>query len=279
MKFVSFNTNLVPFSNLQTGNYTLSYILTQDSIAADITDNRINFDFIISDTTFAIDNGNFLVSTFAGGSGVANAGAYGIGNYYYVPNDSSKATSVSFVIKNPMNLIGETVDIFLYQADGNRDGNLDENGDGIVNSSDFLNNLKGFAQYTFIGIENQDELITVPLDNFNSTGDEISLDGGGSYIVVLQYSGNKLMLITVGEAIPYTNLNTIGINTTTDFWSLGGLPNGILAVLRLNIQQLGVATNQVLAQNSLQIFPNPTTDFLNILLDLETITNDLNITY
>lgn len=275
---VSFNTNLVPFSNLQTGNYTLSYILTQDSIDADITDNRINFDFIISDTTFAIDNGNFLVSTFAGGSGVANAGAYGIGNYYYVPNDSSKATSVSFAIKNPMNLIGETVDIFLYQADGNGDGNLDENGDGIVNSSDFLNNLKGFAQYTFIGIENQDELITVPLDNFNSTGDEISLDGGGSYIVVLQYSGNKLMLITVGEAIPYTNLNTIGINTTTDFWSLGGLPNGILAVLRLNIQQLGVATNQVLAQNSLQIFPNPTTDFLNILLDLETITNDLNIT-
>jgi hypothetical protein len=275
---VSFNTNLIPSSNLQTGNYTLSYILTQDSIDADITDNRINFDFIISDTTFAIDNDNFLVSTFAGGSGVANAGAYGIGNYYYVPNDSSKATSVTFAIKNPANIIGETMDIFLYQADVNGDGNLDENGDGIVNSSDFLNYLKGFAQYTFVGIENQDELITVPLENFNAVGDEILLSGNGSYIVVLQYSGTQLLLITVSEAIPYTNLNTIGINIITDFWSLGGLPNGILAVLRLNIQQLGVATKPVLAQNSLQIFPNPATDFLNILIDLETITNDLRIT-
>lgn len=273
---VFFNPH-APAPSWQTGNYTLSYILTQDSADAVPSDNRKDFDFIISDTTFAIDNGNFN-SVFSGGSSPVNgAGAYGIGNYYYIPKDSSKASSVTFAIYNPDNIIGETVDIFLYQVDVNADGNLDENGDGIVNSSDFANSLKGFAQYTFIGIESQNELITVPLENFNAANEEIILAENGSYIVVLEYSGNNLMLITGAEATPYTNLNTIGINTVTDFWSLGGLPNGILAVLRLNIQQLGVATKPVLAQNSLQIFPNPTADFLNVVVDLESHTNGLSL--
>lgn len=274
---VVFNTHFAPSPNWQTGDYTLSYILTQDSIDAVPTDNRMDFDFIVSDTTFAIDNGNFN-SVFSGGSSPINgAGAYGIANYYYIPKDSSKASSVTFSIYNPSNIIGETIDIFLFQADMNGDGDLDENGDGIVNSNDFGNSLKGFAQYKFIGIENSNELITVPLENFNAAGEEILLSGNGSYILMLEYTGNKLMLITGAEATPYTNLNTIGINTVTDFWSLGGLPNGILAVLRLNIQQLGVATKSVLVENNLQIFPNPSTDFLNIKIDLETIANNLNI--
>jgi hypothetical protein len=275
---IFFNTYLEPFPNLQTGDYTLSYILTQDSLDADATDNRTDFDFIISDTTFSIDNGNFN-SVFSGGNSPINgAGAYGVANYYYVANDGSKATSVTFAIYNPANIVGETVDIFLYQADANFDGNLDENGDGVVNSSDFTNYIKGFTQYTFDGSETENQLITVPLENFNAVGEEIFLVENGSYIVVLEYSGTNLMLITGGEATPFTNLNTIGINTATDFWILGGLPNGILAVLRLNIQQLGVATKSVLARNSLQIFSNPTTDFLNIMIDLASVTNDFRIT-
>jgi hypothetical protein len=275
---VIFNTHFPPSTNWQTGNYTLSYILTQDSIDAVPTDNRVDFDFIISDTTFALDNGNFN-SVFSGGSSPINgAGAYGIANYYYIPKDSSKASSVTFSIYNPSNIIGETIDIFLFQADVNNDSNLDENGDGIVNSNDFGNSLKGFAQYKFIGIESSNELITVPLENFSATGEEILLNGNGSYIVMLEYTGNKLMLITGAEATPYTNLNTIGINTVTDFWSLGGLPNGILAVLRLNIQQLGVPTKPIFNDNNFQIFPNPTTNFLNIITNFETTINDLRIT-
>jgi hypothetical protein len=275
---IPFNTHFPPSTNFQTGDYRLSYILIQDSADTDITDNRMDFDFIISDTTFAIDNGNFN-TVFSGGNNPVNgAGAYGVANYYYVPNDSSKATSVTFAIYNPANIIGETVDIFLYQADANGDGDLDENGDGIVDNNDFANQIKGFTQYTFNGFEAQNQLITVSLENFNAVGEEISLVGQGSYIVVLEYSGTNLMLITGAEAIPFTNLNTIGINTISDFWILGGLPNGILAVLRLNTQDLGVATKNILAETSVRIFPNPTTDFLNIMVDLAAVTNDLRIT-
>jgi hypothetical protein len=273
---VVFNTYLIPSANLQSGEYTVSYSLIQDSIDFDSRDNQKDFGFVISDTTFAIDNGKGL-SPFAGGSGVQAAGSYGVANYYYVPNDGSKATSVAFAVNNPFSLAGELVDIYLYQVDINNDGNLDDDGNGFINSDDFNSNLKGFFQYTFTGFETSNNLITVPLDNFMISGEEIPLVQNGSYLVVFKYFGNELLLITTSEKIPYSNLNTIGINTANDQWILGGLPTKGLAVLRLNIQALGTATTYILPESSVKIFPNPASDYLNISVNLENLNEYLDI--
>lgn len=263
--------------HLNTGNYSLSYSVTQDSIDDDLSDNYFESEFIISDTTFSVDNNNFH-GQFSGGSGTFNAGSYAVANYYYIPNDSAIATSVTFAANNPIDLNNETIDFILYQVDLDKDGDLDDNNDNVFNSSDLLNNAIAYAQYTFTGLEASNQLLTVNWENLNNTGDKIILEKNGSYLVYLGYSGFELFLITAGEAIPYSNLSTIGVNTTTDTWLLGGLPNGLLAVLRLNIGELGTATKNSLPQHSINIFPNPVKDYLNVSFDLEQYNKEIKLT-
>ncbi len=214
---------------------------------------------------------------FAAGNGTNAKGPYGIANYYYVPNDSTKATSVTFAINNPSDLTNETIDLILYQVDLDGDDNLDDNGDGFFNSIDIINNTVAFSQYTFTGNESPNQLITVPLENFNTSGSNIPLNKESSYLITLEYSGQNLMLFTVGKSIPYSNLNTIGIDTDTDTWFLGGFPNGILAVLRLNIQDILTTTERILPQNSLTVFPNPTSNFIQLAVDLQEVSKNVTI--
>lgn len=272
----NFNNVLLP-NALQTGTYTLSYTITQDSIDNDSTDNQAIFDFIISDTTFAIDDGDDL-RLFAGGTGNLNAGSYGLANYYYIPNDSSIATSVTFAVHNAFAVQNETVDFFLYQVDIDGDGDLDNNGDNVFNSADVTSHVVAFANYTFTGFEQEAELINVPLENFLNPNDEIQLMENGNYLVYFEYNGSNLMLVSVDKPINYNNVTTIGVNIVTDTWALGGLPNGFLAILRLHIADIGTSTQNVLNPTAFSITPNPASEILYVDIDLEKISENTMIT-
>lgn len=263
--------------NLAKGAYKLTYNLTQDSTDNNGNDNLAEFDFVISDSTFALDNGNFA-GGFAAGSGPIAEGKYGVANYYYVPNDGDIATSVTFAINNPYDIPNETIEFVLYKVDIDNDGNLDDDGNGFFNSADIASNVKGYAAYTFSGNESPDKLITVSLESFSSPDDSIPLDGASSYIIVMEYSGSNLMLFTVNNPIPYSSLGSIGIDTNTDTWYLGGFPNGLLAVIRLNIQDVLSDSKSIkLAENIFEIFPNPAKEYLHLAFNATKTIRELQL--
>ena len=63
-----------------------------------------------------------------------------------------------------------------------------------------------------------------------------------------------------------------------DIWALGGLPSGFLAILRLNIADLGTSTKKILNPTNFKVNPNPATESFNVDINLEQFSQNVTIT-
>lgn len=269
-----YQDSLVEFSNvvlpaLPLGRYNLTYILTQDSTDITPNNNTFSFDFVVSDTTFANDNGS-ITNGIAGGSSFDGVGAFKIGNVYHVAK-ARRASYASFAISNPTTIIGETVSLSLYQLDVNGDGNIDENNDQVFNTADIANGLVGFASYTFNGNESANELLSVALQAAGTPNAPVDLVANSDYMLLLEYGGMDTVFIAATNGINYSGLSVVRVAPLTDIWSFNGYPNGEIPVVRLQIYDpLYSSTTplQVLPNYALTLSPNPTTDYINAKFDL-----------
>lgn len=251
------------------GNYKLTYTLTQNETDETPDDNIFSFDFVISDTTFANDDGN-ITNGIPGGASFDGVGAFKAGNIFHIAKER-RASFASFVISNPANIAGETVSMSLYQLDQNGDGNIDENGDQVFNTADIAGGLTGFASYVFTGSEAVNIPISLALQAASGPNDLVDLVADSDYMLVLEYGGTDTIFIAATDGLPYSQHSVVTSIPSTDTWSFDGYPNGEIPVVRLHTYDpLYSNTEDVdLNPNNIQLMPNPASDLLTIQLDMD----------
>ena len=259
------------------GSYTATYTLTSDGDDADEEDNAISFDFEVTEDLFAKESDDNAFVGVAPNNGETN---WSLGNAFYIPTEGYWLTDVTFGVENADEVVDQSVLLRLFRWEG------DLNEDGGANEDEYESVT--FNGYFFDGSEN-DEIITMPID---LDGNAIRLEAGNHYIVMIEYTesfgtGVVLDMLTTNELdygamafrtdslgdARYSALFSIG--NDGDYFQL----NGLIPPVRMTIaDRSGVSSVEELAdENLVQIFPNPTSDVLNINLDLIENADQLNV--
>lgn len=295
------------------GNYTARFYTNTDvtNYIAGINEEVIHFS--ITDDVYSMDNGNTdNLST------VPFEGDMSIGLIIPV-SVNTEALSATFALANPLgeggnsadNLIGETVDLYLYKLDPNGDGNIDENGDYQFGASTndisdelHLINLVGYESYTISADNQSHQPITVDFINLNSPSLPVTLEGSaedvGLYFMVLEYVNSdpitikrlnptvvnegavspiaKMIVETGNPAIP-TEVKVGGtfIKQNGEWAVLNNSSEHPQFLFRLNIAEIvGIAGPQ-LEDGQVSLSPNPASDHINIQFELTEVSKTVEV--
>lgn len=258
--------------------YTGKYTLTLNGTTDERPDNNVReFDFIVSDTTFAKELGSNL-----GGFSATSTSSYSWGNIYYVPNgDGYVASTVSFALGNAEALAGRSVTTLLYKWNG------DLNDDGQVNPAEYGSAPISFNSYTIEGTETgANALITIPID---IDGNQIALEDNSYYLLAIQYTteDNVTMSTLATNQIDYTGMwfytDSLGsprYGSAFDPGNTGtyGFVFTVSPLIRLNIGALVSTEELPLPAGAVAVFPNPANEQIVLDLNFEQSTPLVDIT-
>lgn len=289
---VFFENEFTPGSdaNLYQGAYTLTPGGDPDALP----DNNVaTFDFEISDTLFAKEMG---FSTAIVPSADNN---FAYGNIFYVPNGNDMyARYMTFGVSDQNgDLAGQSCNIFLYEWDG------DTNGDLTVNTSEMTGGgAIAFNSYEFNGTEHA-TLLTLPID---IDAEAIPLQDNKYYIIAVQYiaqADENMFLLTndvgydyramnfytdsmhtVDNTIPEQYGSCLDVGNSGEYGVVGFGWNYAPAV-RMSIGNNPnlsgdaiVAINEtVLADGSVSVFPNPVNKAANVEFDLQQMSEKVTV--
>ena len=253
--------------------------------------NNINNDiitdgFVITDDFFAADNGN--INGNAGPSDAQFATnesyRYHYGNLCLMGEGDGTtqwyATHASFGIANGADVfLGnpdfDFLDVILYDADEDQDGNLD-----WADSNAAFSDLKaiGLGQYTITGTETaDDELIVSELFPTSVGSDYVELNADGAYYISIQYNGQSGVATVAPAFLSTAGVNYLNFPTTPLYleqlytgWA------GETVVCRLHIDNtLGTNNPTVLTEDKIEVAPNPASDFVNLTLSLDNTSEEV----
>ncbi|MEZ5044301.1 MAG: T9SS type A sorting domain-containing protein [Saprospiraceae bacterium] len=266
-------------SGLNNGFYTGTYLISHDNEDGNTLNDTLQFSFLMTDTLFSKENG-------VGARGVSPADdvSYSFGNVFYCPKgEGYVARYMSFGVSNPDELAGRSVNTYLYEWAG------DTNNDGRANSSEYGNAL-GINSYTFTGTE--EGLIKIP---FDFEGAEIPLKNNTQYIALVQYinsADDQTCNFLVSEDIDYSAMvfaNAlagipreapvlwVGPEPSPDL-ILGTFAGGAIPIVRMSIGNTVNATQVLSPENKIKVYPNPTSDIVNLEVALVQTSNKVQIT-
>ncbi len=271
--------------------YTATYTLTADSTDFDAADNTFSYTLNIVDSVFSKNTG------ITGGVSPADDDSYTYGTVFYANNAADNGMdpapnpyyvpSMQFGCSNVSDMIGRSVDIYLYEWD-DIDGDLQI---GALGTELFIRTLQ---TYTFTGGETDDTYITVPMEDFNNPGDPYYLQANTNYVLAVQYAAaapGETFFISVSRDYDYraADLAFETANVTPryrqalDVGNTGDL-NGqfggaVVPALQMTVLKDVTSTEEVsiLPSNALKVFPSPATDFINVDLDFEEMAEDVTI--
>ncbi|NJN77821.1 MAG: T9SS type A sorting domain-containing protein [Saprospiraceae bacterium] len=267
---ISFTTSYTPAA---LGTYSAVFSVTADS--ATFNNETITQDFEITDYTWANDNGDNIGSIIP--SGFDQTFRYDIGNTFFVGASNAVVTHMSFGLEEPDSLDGETFDIILYDMDANLDGTLDG-----TDYADFT--TVAFGSYT-VDAATMPANDTVVVELTPLLGNNIELNANGTYLITVQYDAlNSLAGNTSPpnyiHASP-TNYEFINTMVYTSQLFTGGWGGNWNAILRLHLDGfiISSATEDVavLDNAKINVFPNPTTEFLTVDLELDNISEAVEV--
>ena len=256
---------------LGVGDYQIRYELySQDDIAEYTRFNNVQTaPFRVSNALFAKeDDIDVAFRPSAGGD-------YAIGNFYqmsplsgnnYVIQDLRFASA-----KNASDgpLEGNIVTFLIYRVKDEVEPNWSNFDDATDESLD----IAGFGTYEFTAADENFDLITVEV--FNLDGEPIELDPGARYFVMASYADeNSVLFHTFNDDIDYWTSDLFKVSTVLfrETWFLAGFGRETAAVLRMAIE-LATATDETpLEDNAMTLFPNPSSEVLNVQLGLEEAT-------
>jgi len=253
--------------------YRGTYFIFSDSSDFNPHDNAVNFRFAITDTTFAKEHGP---TRSAAPSTTPN---FTYGNVFYCPNGENwYARYLTFGVANASELLGKTVTTYLYEIEGDLDGDFN------IEPSEMNTQPLAFNFYEFKGTEDN-ELLTIPIDLDEQT---VPLQADTYYYVAVQYQTDdeeRCFLLasdaqdynatfflsdTLGQA-QYSSLLDVG---NTGNYNVVGFGFDLVPVVRLHIgdnPDLGkpaiTNTQQVTQAQDIQVFPNPATNKLWLKID------------
>jgi hypothetical protein len=261
------------------GQYTLE-IENMDSFPAN---NIRTFPFEVTDTIYAKDAGTGLYATRP-----ADDNNFRFGNVFYVQNAQNEegedlyARYLSFLIGNPDDLAGESVTLFVYEWEG------DSNEDFQANVDEYGGAPIAFNSYTFSG--NEEGLITVPT---GFDGEFLPLQDDTYYIAVVEFADTGVdNFMGASGDLDYQAMNfyqdsvgnkdkwvlALDVGNTGDF-SLVGFGFDAVPVVRLSVGPLtDVATQDLLPQHALSVYPTVANNEIWAEVELEEATRELNLT-
>ncbi len=267
---ISFASSYTP---VDTGMYTAQFTVTADS--ATFNNDLITQTFEITEHTWGNDNPNEIIGSILP-SGFNTTFRYDIGNTYFVGASGATATHMSFGLEAPDSVDGETFDIILYDIDANLDGTID--------GTDYTAfTAVGFASYT-VDAATMPANDTVVVELSPLAGNTIQLNPNGVYLLTVQYdaltspNGNT-------SAPPYlfssaTNYEFLNTMVFTSQLFTGGFTGNWNAVLRLHLDGFLVSGTEDVKQldnAKINLFPNPTTEFVTVDLELENVSEAVEI--
>lgn len=270
-----FDEQVQPFQINTNGSYETRYVVRHDNEDGRPENDTIRSYFQISDTTLAKELGPTREIA------PNEDPSYTYGNCFYLPNGAGwYARFASFGVQNADELIGENVNILLYEWEG------DLNEDDMANPEEYA--LIGFNDYQFDG--NESGLIQVALDVENSNG--VPLQDDSYYILGVQYETNddQNCFMLASDVINYQatwfvtdSLNQnryasmLDVGNTGDF-SVVGFGFGIVPAIRLHVgispdlnaptPICAVNTIEVSQPLKVKILPNPAESQVNVQFDL-----------
>ncbi len=243
------------------GTYTMNF---SNSLGAD----ELTTTFKITPDTWHVDNENINDWIATTDQGFIDDGLrYDFGSTYLTGADGGVATHVTFMLENAAALFTGDEDSDLFQI---RLYDMDPDGDGIGpdgTETDYSSfQVVGFADYSLTGNEAAYEDIIVEFD------DPAVLKANGQYAIMIQYSG-----VNAGLGIPphYAYGGTedypyYGTFVFTDQLYLGGWAGGWRGVIRLHTDNfVGTTDIEPLAANKVNVFPNPTNEYVNLEINLD----------
>ncbi|MBK9013680.1 MAG: T9SS type A sorting domain-containing protein [Saprospiraceae bacterium] len=242
-------------------------------------------------TSFALDNGNIVTNT--NGTIEPDSASfvnlynfnYDFGNVYRTGPTPVVATHMSFMISNPEELYtgdpdADRFDILVYNADPDGNGSIPY--------------PKGFVDYNGLN-ENGGPLIPLPgsvteyIVSQNDQGFEfitvefpspLTLAANKMYLVMVQYNGE-----IAGTAIPpkYAFAGNdrlageVGTMIFTDSLHTDGWGSAYQGVVRLHLDGFATSTTTALDDRKVSVSPNPTSNTVNLELDLENTATEVEV--
>ena len=249
------------FMPSDTGVYTFSYTLSSANQDERSSDNTYAGDFLITENLFSKDDGRGLAATQPA-SIVDNT--WEIGNYYVIENPGQVATEAIFsVASNGNTHQGMDVSVLLYQ--------ITDNGDTQFNDDDV--SVVGFGSYSFTD-EVGGQLVSAPLLNFE--GDTaVTLEEGAEYLLTVQYAPDMAVVYT---GLPY--FYDVATVVKNGDWFLGGFGPEVTALVRMRVRDEEDVTSikePALADNKVQIFPNPVDRELTVQIALDAVSTEIRV--
>lgn len=267
-------------------NYTGTYKITTSEIDGKPQNNEIAFPIIVSDSIFSKELG--ISSRGFSPTAAINSGVWTAANHYYVPNGSGYiCSSVLFGIANTNDVVGSTVNIFLFEWENL---NNDLVVDAIERNGASAGRIVGNTTYV---IQPGDEKVIVVLDDFDgSPENKVRLKDDTHYILAIETSSSTpqvpVQLINGGQNyIAMFFLNSLmGIERYGSFTNRNSIGNNIsyelenfAPMIRMHIQEdLTSTLNMLSPEHKVQIYPIPANDILNIDLDFPSAIKETKIT-
>jgi hypothetical protein len=265
----------------KTAKYRATYSVQYDSLSKDFTpaDNKNSFTFEVTDSVFAKENGRTRAIRPGDANWAPGVGhSWAMGNYFYCPKGGLlQATNCEWGLTSGKDLVvslkGRAVNIWLYEW-------ADANDDGTVQVAE--RTAVGFGSYEIKGTENKTKIKTRIL---NLDDKPLILKDETGYLLMVDYqtTDDNDMLLEACDTINYeaavwasqqivapryAGILGIGETSTTDY-STRGFGRDLVPMVRLYAKSSVVDVKEdVLAETTVSIFPNPVSDQLNLLFDL-----------
>ena len=209
---------------------------------------------------------------------------YTYGNVFYVKTGSNQhAQEIRFIVDNANELAGRTVTTLLYEWDGDTNGNFK------ADPSEYGGEPLGENSYTFTGNEGGDPVV-IYVDKEGS----MPFQGGKYYIPALKFESadGQKMYLKASEEVDYTDMIRATAMTATPHYAtaldvgntgtldLEGFGHDIVPVIQLVIgtQPITVGTKELeLSEANVHLSPNPSSDQVNLKLDLQTVSRSVSV--
>lgn len=239
--------------NLNAGLYTIGYTLSSDSVDQRPIDNLRESNFVVSNNVFAKEDGPEQGYRPSGG------GDYAIGNYYKMNGgnfDAYKAYQAEFAFStNPDDLLPGDVEASVYLFKINDDVAADFSNFDLTALLSGSTEWLGIASYEAPDTLEDYELQRIEIADLNAGTTGVVLTPGGRYLLAIEYAGTSALAYhAFNDDVYYYFPSTFVYNSE---WNVFGFGGDINALLRLTIGLVSTTDEQALPDNSLQIFPNP----------------------
>lgn len=266
------------------GTYIVTYSVSSDQADFDSTNNIQQYPFFITQNLFSKDYSTeeataTLPAAASWGDNESHSWAWGV--HYYVPDAADNyIQAITFGIEpQDAGSTGQDIVIAVYKW-------TDTNGDELANPTE--RELVGLTSYTIQGDEVGDDLITVP---FPFEGDDpVQLEDNTNYLVMVEYlaADQSDVAISFKSDLDYSATATVlgdstGVRRYAGIIAVGGdlsnedyAPSGFSGSAFTNIpvvrMQVGATPSSAKDLSKLEsefaIFPNPTSEEINLQLNL-----------